>query len=103
VRHDRCVRPDLDLDPDALRAVAATTRALRLALPVADPADLTACTLLPGGAALVEEAERLVASVRRAGRELAELEGALHAAAARAEAADQQARAVIARMPERPA
>ncbi|HEY0813209.1 MAG TPA: hypothetical protein VGE11_07990 [Pseudonocardia sp.] len=79
----------MHLRPDRLRAHAADT---------ADVAGaLEALGRAPGPAA-----ERIDFALRRALRELAEIEAALRGAAAHADAADQTAAAVVARLASRP-
>jgi hypothetical protein len=85
--------PTLHVDPIALRATAAAVEALLPALRVSglDPLDLAALARAPGGAALVAEHDRLVASVARTGRELAELVAGLDAVAVGVESAEHDA------------
>jgi hypothetical protein len=75
---------DVHLDPDELRAVAASAEALLpvLRLPVPDAAEV---------AVLGAEHDRLTSAAARAVRELAELAAGLRAVAAAAEAADTAA------------
>jgi hypothetical protein len=93
LRHHRVVSADLQIDPIALRAVAALLPALRPS--ALDCADLDAIAVLPGGTALVAEHDRLTTAVTRAGDELADLTAVLTAVAAAAESAEAAAARVV--------
>lgn len=75
--------PDLHLDPAALHAVVVGVAALVpvLAVPALDPADRTALARAPGGAALLAEHDRIVATVARTARALDDLADDLRAVA----------------------
>jgi hypothetical protein len=84
---------DLHLDPDLLRAAAASVEGILSVLHVAglDPAALAALGRAPGGAALVAEHDRLAAAAARSGAELAAVVAALRAVADGAASAEHRA------------
>lgn len=84
---------DLHADPEVLRAARLAADDLGAALrPEAlDPGDLAVLTTLPGGAALVAEHDRLLATVAWTRGELAELATALGIVATALESADRHA------------
>jgi hypothetical protein len=82
----RTVSTDLHIDPSALRAAAALLPDLRYS--ALDPADLHALAMLPGGAALVAEYDRLTVAAGLAGRELTELAAVLTSVAVAVESAE---------------
>jgi hypothetical protein len=77
------VPPNLHLDPAALRAVAGTVAALVpvLGVPALDPVDRAALVRAPGGAALLDEHDRITAAVARTTHALDDLADGLRAVA----------------------
>ena len=81
--HHRRVSPNLHLDPAVLRATAGAVAALPplLRVPGLDPVDRAALAAAPGGAALLDEHDRLTAAVARTGQDLDGLADGLRAVA----------------------
>lgn len=84
---------DLHVDPEVLRVARLAADDLRAALRLEalDPGDLAVLATVPGGAALVAEHDRLLATMSRTGGELAELVTALGIVATALESADRHA------------
>lgn len=91
--------PDVQVDPDALRTAAAAAATIADAIPLAclGDAEITTCHHVEGGPELVAEHDRILAVLRAAAQELAELALAAVEAACLCESADRHACRLIQR------